>query len=135
MIQRNQSIDLIWVGEWEHREAGKVAALDFNIILNIYTLAIGFTVGGFCASSFALITGQALRFEMTDNQNNLSMLLGFITRILAGPFMIMRNTLRAVLIRGSEPYWIMIAIVFASLWSYCQGVLILETICQLGACS
>lgn len=112
-----------------------MAAIDLNIILNIYILAIGFSVGGFCASSFALITGHALRFEMAANQSNLSMFLGFIARILAGPFMIMRNTLRAVLIRGSEPYWIMIAIVFASLWSYCQGVLILETICQLGACS
>lgn len=112
-----------------------MAALDFNIILNIYTLAIGFTVGGVCASSFALLTGQALRFEMASNQNQVSMALGFVTRIIAGPFMIMRNTLRAVLISGSEPYWIMIAIVFASLWSYCQGVLILETVCQLGACS
>jgi hypothetical protein len=112
-----------------------VAALDLNIILNIYTLAVGFTVGGVFASSFALITGNALRFEMASNQGQLSMLLGFITRIIAGPFMIIRNTFRAVLISGSEPYWIMVAIVFASLWSYCQGVLILETVCQLGACS
>lgn len=112
-----------------------MAALDLNIILNIYTLAVGFTVGGVFASSFALITGQALRFEMASNQGQLSMALGVITRIIAGPFMIIRNTFRAVLISGSEPYWIMVAIVFASLWSYCQGVLILETICKLGACS
>lgn len=112
-----------------------MAGSNLSIILNIYTLAIGFTVGGICASSFALMTGQALRFEMSSNQSNLSMFIGTIFRVLAGPFMIMRNTLRAVLISGSEPYWIMIAIVFASFWSYCQGVLILETICKLGACS
>ena len=112
-----------------------MAAIDLNIILNIYTLAVGFTVGGVFASSFALITGQALRFDMATNQGQLSMALGFITRIIAGPFRIIRNTFRAVFISGSEPYWIMVAIVFASLWSYCQGVLILETICKLGACS
>lgn len=112
-----------------------VAYPDFNIILNIYTLALGFTVGGFCASSFALVTGQPLKFEMPREQSNLSVMIGTMFRLIAGPFMIIRNTLRAVMIAGREPYWVMMAIVISALWSFCQGVLIVEAVCQLSACS
>lgn len=108
---------------------------NFHILLNIYTLAVGFTVGGVLASSFTLLTGNQLRFEMPAGQDKLVILVGTICRIIAGPFMIMRNTIRAVMVAGQEPYWIMMAIVIASLWSFCQGVIIVETVCMLGACS
>ena len=106
------------------------------ILLNIYSLAIGFTVAGVCASVSAMVTGRPLRFEMRDEPaSNLSLLAGAACRIIAGPFMILRNTFHAVVLKGSEPYWIMLAIIIACLWSFCQGVVILETACQLGACS
>jgi len=106
------------------------------ILLNIYSLAIGFTAAGVCASVSAMVTGQPLRFEMRqEHASNLSLLAGAACRIIAGPFMILRNTLQAILFKGSEPYWIMVAIIIACLWSFCQGVIILETACQLGACS
>ena len=106
------------------------------ILLNIYSLAIGFTVAGVCAATSAMVTGRPLRFEMKDEQtSNLSLLVGAACRIIAGPFMILRNTFHAILLKGCEPYWIMVAIIIACLWSFCQGVVILETACQLGACS
>ncbi len=105
------------------------------ILLNLYSLAIGFTVAGTFAASFAMLTGEPLKFEMAGRQPNHILLIGMVCRVVAGPFIILRNTLRAVFIAKREPYWVMMAIVIASLWSFCQGVVILETACQLGACS
>lgn len=107
----------------------------FPILFNLYVLATGFAVGGFFATSFALLTGRPLNFEMSTNLPITAMIIGTIFRILAGPYMIARNTLRAILVAGREPYWVMMAIVLASVWSYCQGVIIIETVCRLGACS
>lgn len=105
------------------------------VLLNLYSLAIGFTVAGTFAASFAVVTGEPLKFEMAERRSNLTLLAGMLCRIVAGPYMILRNTFRAVMITRREPYWVMMAIIIASLWSFCQGVLILETACQLGACS
>ncbi len=104
-----------------------------GVLLNIYSLAIGFTVAAMAASTFALITGRPLRFEMTANQNNLSVFIGACARIIAGPFLIIKNTLRALAITGREPYWVMMAIIIAAFWSFCQGVIIIETAHTLGA--
>lgn len=105
------------------------------ILLNIYSLLLGFTVAAMCASVSALVTGHNLRFEMSRTEVNLSMLLGAGARIVAGPFLILRNSLRAMMIKGREPYWVMMSIIIAAFWSFCQGVIILETVCKLGACS
>lgn len=105
------------------------------ILLNIYSLAIGFAVAGALASSVTLITGQPLRFAMPAELTPLGACAAMVCRIIAGPFLIMHNTLRSIFTTRREPYWVMIAIVIACLWSFCQGVLILETACKLGACS
>ena len=104
------------------------------ILLNLYSLAIGFTVAALCGSAVPMLTGKPLRFEMPNQQSNLEMIIGCFCRIIAGPFLIIRNTLKAILITGREPYWVMMAIVLAGLWSYCQGVILIETMCQLGLC-
>lgn len=105
------------------------------ILLNFYSLAIGFVAAATCASATAVVTGQPLKFEISAGQNNLALIVGTICRIIAGPFMIIRNTLKAIMTAGREPYWVMMAIIIASLWSFCQGVIILETACRLGACA
>lgn len=105
-----------------------------EILLNLYSLAFGFTVAGMCASTCALITGEPLRFEMAAGRGNISILLGTGARIIAGPFLMVKNTLRALILKGRAPYWVMMSIIIASLWSFCQGVIIIETICKLGAC-
>lgn len=107
----------------------------FPVLFNLYVLATGFAVGGFFATSFALLTGKPLHFEMATNQPAIVLIIGTFLRIIAGPFMIIRNTLKAVISAGREPYWVMMAIVLSSFWSFCQGVIILETACKLGACS
>ena len=106
-----------------------------GVLLNIYSLAIGFTVAGICASLVPIYTGSPLIFEMETSHNNMELLLGAVCRIIAGPFLILQNTIKAILSTGREPYWVMMAIVIAGFWSFCQGVLILEAICKLGACS
>ncbi len=106
-----------------------------DIFFRLYVLATGFAVGGFIATSFSLMTGHPLRFEMSPNQTTFSLLTGAAIRLLAGPFIIMRNTLKAVFTAGREPYWVMMAVVIASFWSFCQGILILETACRLTACA
>lgn len=104
------------------------------VMLNIYSLAIGFVVAGAIASSVTLVTGQPLRFELPEQLSPLETIFAMICRIIAGPFMIMRNTIISIFTSGREPYWIMMAIIIASIWSFCQGVIILETACHLGAC-
>lgn len=105
------------------------------VLLNIYSLAIGFVVAGALASSVTLVTGQPLRFELPEQLSPLETVFAMLCRIIAGPFMIMRNTISSIFKTRREPYWVMMAIVIASLWSFCQGVIILETACQIGACS
>lgn len=105
------------------------------VLLNIYSLAIGFVAAGTLASSFAMITGKPLKFELPPEQSHFHNITGAMCRIIAGPFMIMRSMIYSIILQKSEPYWIVVAIVFASLWSFCQGVLILESLCQLGACT
>lgn len=112
-----------------------VQAENAAIFLNLYSLAIGFVVAGTIASATSVVTGQPLKFEMGEEQDNFTLICGTICRIIAGPFMIIRNTWRAVLITGREPYWVMMAIVIASLWSFCQGVIILETVCLFNGCA
>lgn len=112
-----------------------MAAIDPTILLKLYSLAVGFAAAGLCASTTALITGQPLRFEMPVGQNTLSVALGAIARIIAGPFLLLRNTYRALMIKGREPYWVMMSIIIACFWSFCQGVLIVETACSISACS
>lgn len=105
------------------------------VLLNIYSLALGFVVAGITASAASVVTGEPLKFEMAPNESKLMLFIGTCCRIIAGPFMILRNTFFSILVAGREPYWVMIAIVIASLWSFCQGVILLETACQFGMCS
>lgn len=94
-----------------------------------YVTAIGFCAAGVAASLSQLVTGQPLRFGL-DTAATRTAIFGVVTRVLAGPAIVMRNAVKAAL-RGRPPYWLALSTMISALWSFFAGAVILEVVYRL----
>lgn len=102
-----------------------------DFYLHIYVTAIGFVTAGLLASSSQLVTGHPLGFTIGERASVLASILSVVTRVIAGPVILLRNALRGRLIEGRALYWLAMSMVVATVWSFFSGVVVLETFVTL----
>ncbi len=104
----------------------------FELFLSIYIIFTGFVSSGVLGSFYQYWTMEPAGFSVKYD-SWLKSFFGILFCIFAGPFIIMRNTLRGRKIEGRPLGWVVAASALATLWSFCIGVLILHTILMLRA--
>lgn len=100
--------------------------VQFQIFLTVYIIVVGFVSSGVLGSFYQLWRSQPIGFNITTGDWSGSV-IDVVFCILAGPFIIMRNTLRARQIEGRPIGWVVAASAIASLWSFCLGLLVVQT--------
>ncbi|MDH3580948.1 MAG: hypothetical protein OEM91_10030 [Hyphomicrobiales bacterium] len=96
----------------------------FEYVFYAYVAAIGFCTAGIAASLSQMITGKPLGFGLGSVHAG-STLLGVLTRVLAGPAIVMRNAVKAAF-RGRPPYWLVFSTLISVVWSFFSGVVVVE---------
>ncbi len=102
----------------------------FEYAFDAYVTAIGFAVAGLIASFFQLVTGDPIKFGFAP-RSGLVAAAGVLTRVVAGPAIIMRNAIKAALMEGREPYWLALSTLISAIWSFFTGVFVIELIYRL----
>ena len=103
-----------------------------QFFLDVYVIAVGFTVAGLCTSGSQLLTGRPMRFGLPEPQGRF-VVCSVLVRALAGPQIIMRNAIMAAARGINKPYWVAATTVIASLWSFISGACVLLLIDGLAA--
>ena len=98
----------------------------YEYLFYAYVTAIGFCAASLAATFTQLVTGQRLKFEL-EPQPSGAVILGVLTRVLAGPAIVMRNAIKAAF-RGRAPYWLALSTLISAFWSFFSGVVILELV-------
>lgn len=97
----------------------------FELLLSIYIIMTGFSCAGVLGSFCQLWRAEPIGFSI-DYESLLGSALGILVCIFAGPFILMRNTLRGRRIEGRPLGWVIAASAIATLWSFCTGLFIMH---------
>ncbi|MBA4783019.1 MAG: hypothetical protein H2045_07340 [Rhizobiales bacterium] len=100
--------------------------VQFQIFLTVYIIVVGFVSAGVLGSFYQLWRSQPIGFNIATHDWTGS-IIDVAFCVFAGPFIIMRNTLRARQIEGRPFGWVVAASAIASLWSFCLGLLLVHT--------
>lgn len=103
-----------------------------ELLLSAYIICAGFVSAGVLGSFIQIWKAEPIGFSV-QYDSWVSGFLGVLLCIFAGPFIIMRNTLRGRRIEGRPLGWVVMASAVASLWSFCTGLLIMHTILSIRA--
>lgn len=104
-----------------------------ELYLYIYVTTIGFSVAGLIASLSRVYTGDPLRFELQLKHSGAFILIALFIRIIAGPFLLIRNSIKAARIEGRAAHWLALSAGLATIWSFASGALILETVYHIAS--
>ena len=97
----------------------------FDVALYIYTVCVGMTVGGILASGYKLFTNKMPSFERGSEPLPIAIALVAVL-IFAGPFILMRNTIRSRRLEGRPmPYVAAAGAALASVWCFFSGIFVL----------
>ena len=102
-----------------------------EFFLYVYVCALGFGLAGLVASLERVVTGQPMRFSIDREQNVSSILIDIGMRVMAGPFLLVRNSVRCALTETIPASWLAIFVVIATVWSFFTGVLVVELLFRL----
>lgn len=97
-----------------------------GIFLYIYIVAFGFVAAGICASTARLMTGRALGFSVDPSMGLINALCGVFVRVLAGPAILMRNSILGALTDRRPVYWLALSAMIATVWSFFSGIVLLQ---------
>lgn len=96
-----------------------------ELLITMYIVCAGFASAGLLGSFVQLWKTEPVGFSI-NSDGILNSLLSVIVCIFAGPFIIMRNTVRGRRIEGRPLGWVVMASGIASLWSFCTGLMIMH---------
>lgn len=96
-----------------------------QILVYSYVMAVGFVAAGLCASFAQLMTQRPLTFAVVPRPAVLAP-AAVLTRVLAGPAIIMRNAIRGALLEGRPPVWLVASTLIAAIWSFFSGAVVIE---------
>jgi len=103
-----------------------------ELFLAIYIILTGFTCSGVLGSFIQIWKAEPVGFSVRYD-DWIQGFLGVLFCVFAGPFIIMRNTVRGRKIEGRPIGWVIAASAIASGWSFCTGLLILHLILSVRA--
>ena len=95
-------------------------------------LALGFAVGGLCASGYRLATSRLPTFGMLQAGPSAGTLAMVPLLMLSAPFLIMRNTLLARRQEGRRFEFVFMATLIAGFWSLMSGVVLVMALQACG---
>lgn len=101
-----------------------LTAMDMEILITCFSIALGFVLAGLLSSLYQLVTSRPARFEMQAE----TILLGIVQTFLimfAGPAILMRNAIRGRRIEHRNLGWLVASTAIAGAWSLCSGVMLL----------
>lgn len=102
-----------------------------GVFLNLFVIATGFTTAGLLASSIQLMTGRPLGFTMARETFTYESVLAILTRVVAGPVILLRNAIRGRKIEGRAFHWLVLSSMIAATWSFFSGVVVIEAFIAL----
>lgn len=97
-----------------------------EFLLHLYICSLGFALAAICASFSHLVTGRHLRFMAVPNRDAWSILMSVFIRLIAGPFILVRNSVVGALFEKRSARWLALSAIFATVWSFFSGVIIIE---------
>jgi hypothetical protein len=106
-------------------------AISPETVESFFSLAIGFSVAGLCASGYRLFAKHFPSFRLLEVGPVPARFAAIPLLMFSAPYIIMRNTLRGRRIEGRRTEIVMLATVIAGLWSLMSGtvvVLALQTL-------
>ena len=103
----------------------------YGLITTIFCVAMGFAVAGICASGYRLVTNAGLRFDHQQGGQP-GARARIVLLVLGGPFVIMRNTIRAARRGARAGGWLVASALIASGWSFCLGVAVINLFAAFG---
>jgi hypothetical protein len=106
-------------------------AISPETIESFFSLAIGFSVAGLCASGYRLFAKHFPSFRLLEVGPVPARFAAIPLLMFSAPYIIMRNTLRGRRLEGRRTELVMLATVIAGLWSLMSGtvvVLALQTL-------
>jgi hypothetical protein len=106
-------------------------AISPETVESFFSLAIGFSVAGLCASGYRLFAKHFPSFRLLEVGPVPARFAAIPLLMFSAPYIIMRNTLRGRRVEGRRTEIVMLATVIAGLWSLMSGtvvVLALQTL-------
>jgi hypothetical protein len=106
-------------------------AISPETVLSFFSLALGFSVAGLCASGYRLFSKHFPSFRLLEVGPVPARFAAIPLLMFSAPYIIMRNTLRGRRLEGRRTEIVMLATVIAGLWSLMSGtvvVLALQTL-------
>ncbi|MGL1919823.1 MAG: hypothetical protein OCD03_02225 [Hyphomicrobiales bacterium] len=85
----------------------------------------GFICAGFLQSVYQLFTNKVMSFDLSK-ESGLEMLISIFTLIFAGPFIIVRNSVRAFRIENRHGGWVAASTAISVLWSFISGLFLVN---------
>jgi hypothetical protein len=95
--------------------------------------AAGFTVAGLVASGFDAFTGRRLGFAMHGAGSPPELLLGMLLRVVAGPFLLVRNVASSLRGGDANPMAMAVLVSVACMWGCLSGIVVLDLLGGFGA--
>lgn len=96
-----------------------------ELLLTAYIVCAGFVCSGVLASFIQLWKPEPVGFNI-EYKSWLDGIFGVLFCVFAGPFIIMRNTIRGRRIEKRPMGFVVMASIVAFLWSFCTGLLIMH---------
>ncbi len=101
-----------------------LTAMDVEILVTCFSIALGFVLAGLLSSLYQLVTSKPARFEMQAETIVLGIAQTFLI-MFAGPAILMRNAIRGRRIEHRHVAWLVASTAIAGAWSLCSGVMLL----------
>jgi hypothetical protein len=98
--------------------------LPAQTIGSFFSLAIGFSVAGLCASGYRLFSEHFPSFRLLEVGPVPARFAAIPLLMFSAPFIIMRNTIRGRRSEGRRAELVMVATVIAGLWSLMSGTVV-----------
>jgi hypothetical protein len=94
-----------------------------DMIVAIFSIAIGFVLAGVLSSFYQLVTARPARFDLQADSIVSGIAQTFLI-MFAGPAILMRNAIRGRRIEGRPVGWLFASTAIAGAWSLCSGVML-----------
>ncbi|NRB15763.1 MAG: hypothetical protein HRU29_15300 [Rhizobiales bacterium] len=85
----------------------------------------GFICAGFLHSLYQLLTNRVMSFDLSK-ETGAGMIIGLLALIFAGPFVIMRNSIRGFIIDNKHGGWVAASTAISIFWSFVSGMFLLN---------
>ena len=97
----------------------------------VFGTALGFAVAGLCASGHDILSDRRLGFALSEGEGTAGAAFGMLLRVIAGPYLLLRNAYESLGEQDPNPLWIAAAISVACMWGCFSGVIVLDLLGSL----